>query len=164
MPTKSAVPVREGQEVWETTTDGVVWIPTVDARNRERLVRVGESAGSRLLISTLDREVAQDRVRPDGTDPFRNGMLRRVDVDQNLDENTRSEHALSTDQLTAIFGRSGTAFRSAVDKLSEFNVRRLNDLAEPMDASASQTTYLREKVLSYRPVVDEDSFRDLTGR
>lgn len=154
---------REGEEIWATTTGGVVWVPVVDARGRENVIRVGDFAGSELRISTIDREVAQSRVRPVGTDPFRNGMLKRIDADQNLVPETASTQAVSTDELTAIFAKNGNAFRSAVGQLNEHNVRRLNDLAEPMDATASQSAFLRELIESYKPKVDEASYRDLTS-
>lgn len=160
--TKRRPRTRAGEEVWETTTDGTVYIPVVDARGREQVIQVGGAAGSILRIASLDREIAQDRV-PDGTDVFRNGMLRRVDADQNEDEKTASTAAISTQQLIDIFTKAGNAFRSAVDKLDEFNVRRLHEAMEMCDASVSQQNYLNEKLAAFRPQGDLASYRDLRG-
>ncbi len=160
--TKRRPRVRPGEEIWETVTDGTVYVPVVDARGREQVVMVGGAAGSILRIAALDREIAQDRV-PDGTDPFRNGMLRRVDMDQNEDPKTASTSAISTQALIDLFTKSGAAFRAAVDKLDEFNVRRMYEAMEMVDATASQQNYLREKVESYRPAGDLASYRDLRG-
>jgi len=153
---------RPGEEVWETTTDGTVWVPIVDVRGRESYVEVGGVAGSVLRITSIDREVAQDRV-PTGNDPFVNGMLRRIDADQNADPKTASDQALGTDELVAVFTKSGTAFRAAVDKLSEHNVRRLYEAMELVDATASQQAYLREKIASFRPKGNDAAYADLRG-
>lgn len=133
---------REGQEIWETTTEGTVWVSVVDERNRERAVSVGGKVGSRLRLTALDREIVQDAILNSGSDPFTNGLLRRVDADQNLDPATSTDQAFSTEQLLVLFSKSGNAFQAAVRRLNEVNVRRMADMAEGVDASASQIAFL----------------------
>lgn len=134
--------VRDGEEVWETTTDGRVWVATTDIRGKVKLVSAGGKTGTRLRISSADREANQDRVIEDLDDPFTNGMLRRVDADQNADESTASDQALTTDDLMKLFAKSGMAFQSAVKKLNERNIRRMREMCEAVDASTSQVAFL----------------------
>lgn len=137
---------RPGEEIWETVTEGRVWVVTTDHRGHERRTSVGGKAGARLRITTVDREINQDRIMEDTSDPFRNGMLRRVDADQNTDERTASDQALTTEQLVTVFAKSGMAFQSAVKKLNERNVRRLREMCEAVDASTSQVAFLDKHI------------------
>lgn len=151
---------RPGEEIWETTTDGRVWVSQTDERGHTRETSVGGKAGSRLRISTIDREICQDRVM--GPDPFTNGMLRRVDADQATDPRTASDDVLSTEDLMVGFSKSGNAFRSYVDRLSEFNVRRMHEMAEMVDASQSQVTYLRTVITDrFRQEGDTPTYREM---
>src|SRR6185437_14101277 len=77
--TRRAPRAREGEEIWETTTEGLVWVPIVDTRGREKQVKVGGRVGSRLRIATEDRELAEERLQDPLASAFRNGMLVRVD-------------------------------------------------------------------------------------
>ena len=149
---------REGEEVWETTTDGRVWIP-LDVRGREQAVTVGGRAGSRLRVRAIDREIAQDRCLDD--DPFTNGLLKRVDADQQSDPRTASPNVLSTEDLMVGFSKNGMAFRSFVDKLSEFNARRMAEMAEMVDGSTSQVSYLREVVARFKVEGDTPTYREM---
>lgn len=132
--------------MWETTTTGVVWVPVVDERGRERDVRTGGKEGARLRLSITDREIAQERMMDPASDPFTNGLLRRVDADQNAVPDTVTDQALSTTELLVVFSKSGAAFQSAVRKLNEINVRRMRDVAETVDASTSQVTFLDAQI------------------
>jgi hypothetical protein len=153
---------REGEEIWETTTAGTIWAMVTDDRGKEKSVSVGGAVGQRLRIKSLDREIGQDRVLDDASDPFVNGLLKRVDADQNLDERTQSEQVLSTEELMAIFDSTGNAFQSKVRKLNELNVRRLRDAAETLDAKASQLAFLDEHIAeNYKGGGDTVTYREM---
>jgi hypothetical protein len=155
---------RAGEEIWETLVPGRVWVAVTDDRGREKAISVGPKVGARLRIKSLDREVAQDAILNDDSDPFTNGLLRRVDADQQDEESTASEQVLTTEQLMDVFGRTGMAFQSAVKKLNELNVRRLREMAEALDAKASQIafldTFLEE---NFRAGGDTPTYRELKG-
>lgn len=136
--------VREGEEMWETTTNGRVWVVVSDHRGVEKEVSVGGKAGSRLRIKTLDREILMDRLPYGKETAFTNGLLKRIDQDQNLDERTATDQAFRTDELVALFAKSGNAFQAAVKKLNAINVGRMIDMAEAVDASASQISFLQQ--------------------
>lgn len=153
---------REGEEIWETTTPGTVWVQVTDDRGKEKSVSVGGKPGQRLRIKSLDREVNQDAILEDASDPFTNGLLKRVDADQQLNPQTASDQVLTTEQLLETFKSSGNAFRSKVTKLNELNVRRLVEMAEAADASASQISFLREHVAQYRQEGDTPTWRELS--
>lgn len=144
--TQKQLRARPGEEIWETTTEGRVWVVQTDHRGHERRVNVGGKVGQRLRITAVDREINQDRILEEESDPFRSGMLKRIDADQNTDERTASDQALSTDELIPVFAKSGMAFQSAVKKLNERNVRRLREMAEAVDASTSQVTFLDKHI------------------
>lgn len=155
---------REGEEIWETTTPGTVWVMVTDDRGRDKAVSVGGKPGQRLRIKSMDREICQDRILDDSGDPFVNGLLKRVDADQNDDEKTVSDQALSTEELMAIFEKTGNAFQVTVRKLNELNVRRLREAAEHLDAKASQLSFLDEHIeANYKGGGDTPTYRELKG-
>lgn len=155
---------REGEEIWETTTAGTVWVRTTDDRGKEKDISVGGKPGARLRIKSYDREVCQDAILTDGADPFTNGLLKRVDADQQDDPMTASDQVLTTDELMGVFKKSGNAFQSAVRKLNELNVRRLQEMAEALDATASQMSFLNEHIEeNYRQHGDTPTYRELKG-
>lgn len=154
---------RDGEEIWETTTAGTVWVLVTDDRGKEKSVSVGGAQGQRLRIKSLDREINQDAIMEDGSDPFTNGLLKRIDADQQLDPGTKSDQVLDTEQLMDIFKASGNAFQAKVKKLNELNFRRLYDMAEAADASASQISFLREHLTNFRQEGDTATYRELTA-
>lgn len=155
---------RDGEEIWETTTPGKVWVTVTDDRGKEKSVRVGGAPGQRLRIKSLDREVNQDAILGDDSDPFTNGLLKRVDADQQQDPMTASDQVLDTEQLMELFKKSGNAFQAAVKKLNELNFRRLHEMAEAADASASQIAFLREHLTAtFRLEGDTPTWRELNA-
>lgn len=157
-------------ETWEITTDGRVWLTTV-AHNRfgqpmEKSVSLGPNkAGSKLKISQADRELNQERVADEKHDPFRNGLLVRLDQPQNADPATTSLDAIPTRDLLELFTKHGNAFHAAVDALGEVPVRRLYDLCDDVDATAKQKEYLAEQIeLRFtNRRSQEDAVFDLSG-
>lgn len=147
-PRPSRARVREGEELWETTTDGAIWYVITDQRGREKHKRVGGKAGTRIRITTADRELNQDNIIDPDKDPWHNGFLKRVDKDQSEDEATATDQALSTEELMALFAKNGNAFQSAVRGLNERNCRRMLAIAEDVDASVAQVNFLQEHVTS----------------
>jgi hypothetical protein len=155
---------RPGEEIWETLVPGRIWVTTTDDRGKTKDTSVGPQVGSRLRIKSLDREVAQDSILDDASDPFTNGFLKRVDADQNLDELTASEQALTTEELVELFSKTGNAFQAGVRRLNELNVRRLREMAEALDAKASQISFLDSHIEeNYRGGGDTPTYRELKG-
>lgn len=151
--TKRAPQTREGEEVWETTTPGTVWVPVVDTRGREKEVKVGGKVGARLRLQTEDRILAEERLLNPENSPFRNGLLVRIDARRgdHADPDLDQGQEISTEELMAAFAKSGNAFHAFVDKLNEINVRRMHEMSEAVDASVAQATYLAQRVAAYRP-------------
>lgn len=155
---------RPGEEVWELTVSGTVWVEVTNDRGKPTPLRVGGKPGARLRISTEDRVIVQERVVDPEADPFTNGMLVRIDADQQADSKTASVDALTTEDLMKIFSKSGRAFQSAVDKLGQLSVRRMTEMAEDVDATASQISYLKEQLETRWPLGgDTPTYRELTG-
>lgn len=137
---------REGEEIWATTTAGTIYYVTTDSRGHEKQRKVGGKEGSRMRITTVDRELNQDAIDKTESDPWSNGLLKRLDQDQNDHEATQSTQAFETEELMAFFAKTGNAFQSQVRRLDERNVRRMRGMAEDVDASASQIQFLTDHI------------------
>ncbi len=154
--------VRPGEEVWESTVASQVWVETTDEKGRSRSVLV--RGGGRLRITSIDREINQDLTVNAEHDPFTNGMLIRIDAPQDTDPRTASDQALDTNGLVEIFAKTGKVFERKVNALNEVNVRRMWDMRESVDATASQVAYLRSTLDEKWPIgADTPSYRELKG-
>lgn len=153
MPATAAAPPapHEVMETWEITTPGRVWLKvTTHNRHGQPIIKdisLGpQRVGQKLKITQADREMNQEDVADTAFDPFRNGLLVRVDADQNSDPNTESVDALTTQQLMDIFAKHGNAFRASVEKLGEVPIRRLREMADALDATVKQVSFLDEVI------------------
>ena len=149
---------REGEEIWETTTAGRVWVLVTDERGRETARSAGGKVGSRLRITTLDREIAEDRVQ-EGDSAFTNGLLVRVDTA--APPVTGPTNAMTTDALVVGFSKHGNAFKTFVEALNEINLRRMRDMADVVDATTSQVALLDRCVKTYRVEGDTPTYREM---
>jgi len=124
-----------------------------------------KKSGQKLRISRADREMNQENVSDPKFDPFVNGLLVRVDKDQNLDKKTASTDAVSTKDLLAIYELKGDAFRIEVSKLGQVPIRKLREMAEAVDAAVSQIAILDEVIAErYRKAASQpDAVFDLGG-
>jgi len=145
------LPAREGEEVWAIQVPGAVTL-RVTTFNRfgqavEGAMTVGPNrSGQQFRIKTEDREENQAICMSPEHDPFLNGMLVRVDADQQQDPRTASKDALTTESLLDIFDLEGKAFEAKVRSLGELPLRRLADVGESMDASHRQINFVRELI------------------
>ena len=130
----------DGEELWESVVPGAVWVTVTNKRDEQESRSVGQ--GQVLRITTRDREICQDAIRDPKHDPFTNGMLRRVDADQNEDPRTESIDAMGMDELIAVFAKTGPQFERKISSLGEIPIRRLRGIAEDVDATHSQIQFL----------------------
>jgi len=160
-PTKKPPRAREGEEIWETTTAGTIYIQQTDAKGRVKRNRIGGREGTRLRISKTDREIHQDQCGPDNC--FTNGLLIRVDARaEEEQEETGSPHQLSTEELMAGFARHGAAFTAFVDALAELNVRRMAAIADSVEATVAQVSYLNKVIVErFRVHGDTPTYREM---
>ncbi len=153
---------RTGEEIWETTTGGRVWVEVTNEKGQPRALSAGGRAGARLRITSEDREIAQERILNPDLDPFTNGLLVRIDTDQQGDDRTKSVNALNTEQLVEVFAKTGKKFHDAVDSFNELTVRRLLAIAKDVDATNSQITYLEKAVEERWPIGgDTPTYREM---
>lgn len=161
---------KEGEEVWEVTTAGRIWLQqTTYTRTGQPIfkdISVGPNkAGSFLRISTDDRRYNQEQCADTENDMFRNGLLVRVDQPQSADPDTASDEALTTQDLLSIYAKNGKQFEVAVAKLGELPIRRLREMAEAVDATAKQVEHLDEVIFDRYKIgaSQEDAVYDLGG-
>lgn len=147
--TATAVRTQPGIEVWEITIEGAVWIPVLDTRGNEKQVKVGPRKGARLRIKTADREASQDRVLYEGSDPFSNGVLVRIDGEYGERRTTETdlEGGAYTDEVLAfVMEKTGPAFEAAVRSMEERGVRALKNYALAHDGTVSQLKFVQEEI------------------
>jgi len=149
--TAQPLQAHEVIETWEISTPGRVWLQTTTySRHNQPVIKdisLGPNrVGQKLKITQADREMNQERVADSAHDPFRNGLLVRVDADQNTDIATASQDALTAAQLMDIFSKHGNPFRTAVEALGEVPIRRLREMADAVDATVKQVQFLDEVI------------------
>lgn len=136
-------PSRPNEEIWECTVPGRVSLTVTNERGGTRLATV-KGKGQILRISTIDREMAEEVIRETPNNPFRNGML--VRVDNRKGDHNPSTDELSDDDLREIFGLDNDDFGALLPQLSEVNVRRLKEMAKTEDVRHAQVEMLDEHI------------------
>lgn len=139
MSTKTATPSRPDEEIWECTIPGRVSMDVSNDRGGTKHISVIGN-GKRLRITTIDRERAEEVIREGQNNPFRNGML--VRIDSNKGEHQPSPDELTDDELKVMFDLDNDTFETMVPELSEVNIRRLKALAKAVDARQAQVEFL----------------------
>ena len=156
-------------ETWAITTEGRVWLQVTSFTRHgqpiDKDVSLGpRKVGQKLTISAADRERNQENASDPAFDPFVNGLLVRLDVDQNTVQATVSSDALSTAALLAIYELRGDAFRQALVGLGQVPIRRLREMADSVDATASQIGALEDVIDEFRNARSQvDAVFDLNG-
>lgn len=144
MTEKKGFLVREGEEVWESTTPSQVWME-IGLPDKTTKMITAHGVGARLRLQTADRQIYQERLERKEHDVFTNGLLVRVDADQQEDEDTTSPSAVTDEALMKLFNLKQIArFRNAIDELSEISLRRLVTLAKSSDIGTKQQEALKE--------------------
>lgn len=170
------VTAREGEEVWETTTDATIWLTTTFHRGnvqQEKATQFGGAKGSRVRIKTMDRLTAQEMSEDSA---FDNGLLRRLDVprtssltsppapdsDEPNAPEARAEdggpQALTDEELTEIFGTNLNTFKARVNRMNELNVRRMKALITPNE-SGERAVDPRATEIAYLDAIIEEKYK-----
>lgn len=135
------VRARPDEEVWENTGAGKVHVRVADPR-RPKGTRVHTVEGhGRIRLSTEEREYNSMEFFEAHKDPFRNGVLRRLDVpteEKPLDPEYKEDQALYDADLVALLAKSGNAFQAAVKGLDQRNCERMRELVNADDSPATQ--------------------------
>jgi hypothetical protein len=149
------------EEVWETTGHGWVYAQVTGVDGKPRTIKAGGRPGQKLRISEYDRLKCQERVLSDIHDIFVNGMLIRVSVDEEAESNPNQ---LTAEAIISLFSITGPEFNDRIDELNEYNVRRLLEACEDLDATNSQSEYLKKTLAQKWPIGgDTPMYRELQG-
>ena len=140
MSAKTITVSRPDEEIWECTIPGRVSMDVSNERGGTKHISVIGN-GKRLRINTIDRERAEEVIRDGQNNPFRNGMLVRIDA--NNGEHVPSADELTDDDLKVMFELDNDTFEAMVPELSEVNIRRLSVLAKAVDARQAQVEFLK---------------------
>ena len=136
---------RQDEEIWECQVEGTIYFEVTNHKGVPKSTSV-RGVGSRIRLTTEDRILMQERILDRINDPFVNGMMLRLDADQQGDEATRSTDALSEADLIAAFQLDPGDFSDYVSSLSEVNVRRLNTLKKKAKATVEQAEYIQQLI------------------
>lgn len=155
--------VESIEEVWETTGSGMVYAQVTGIDGKVRSVKAGGRPGQKLRISEYDRIRNQERVVDDKADPFSNGMLLRISPPSDSFDDENPNH-LAAEDIIELFSITGPEFSKRVDALNEYNVRRMLELCEDLDATNSQIQTLKSVVATKWPIGgDTPMYRELQG-
>jgi len=151
--------VESVEEVWETTGHGTIYVRATGVDGRDKSVKVGGKPGQKLRISEYDRVRNQERVMDMKADVFTNGMLIRVDMDGDDNPNL-----LSAEGIVELFTVTGPEFKARVDALNEYNVRRLIEVCDELDATNSQINCLKDTLAAKWPIGgDTPMYKELSA-
>lgn len=148
---KIGLKAGEGEEIWAIQVPGTVNLRILTPNRFGQMVD-GEMSfgpnrqGQQFKLKTIDREENQTRCVDPKLDPFLNGMLTRVDADQQADPNTVSLNALSTEDILNIFDLTHDKFAARIESLGEVVLRRMIEVGLSMDVSHRQIRLLEETV------------------
>lgn len=149
-----------GQEKWRMNLNSVVFLEVLGRdrynNNIARELKIGPSReGYEFVISTSDRVANQSAVVDEAFDPFRNGTFTRTDADQQLDPNTRSEQAITDEDILAMLDLSIEDLEARVSSYGEVPIRRILAVATAMDASHQKIsmleTLIQDRYLTSKP-------------
>lgn len=136
------------REIWELTIPGRVTMTITNSLGRPQQVSA-MGKGQRLRVSADDRIVAEESIRLPEHNPFRNGMLVRVDKSSS---HHPSHDEIADDEMRAIFELDQDDFRETVTALGEINVRRLKALTVEADAARSQMEFIEDLIAERYPI------------
>lgn len=143
--------LEEGYEMWAMQTDSCQYIEIL-GHNRfgqpmAKQLPIGPNRkGFQFQITPHDRVENQRLCVNPGEDPFRNGTFLRVDADQQADPNTKSQAALSVEDLLGICDLEQDVFEVRVAEMPEVPLRRLADVAVSMDIGHRKVSFLQENI------------------
>lgn len=155
---------RAGEEIWESNIPGRVFVESTNPSTGRAKSTSCVGKGSRLRISTLDRLIAEEGIRESSNNPFRNGMLTRVDAEADKLDGDVS-NALTDTQLFELFALTPAEFIGALDSLTELNVRRLKEACVSQDATNSQVEAIQAVLDKKYPVSSGETptWREMQG-
>lgn len=152
---------RRDEEIWECQVEGTIYFEITNHKGAPASTSV-KGVGSRIRVTTEDRILMQERILDRVNDPFVNGMMIRIDADQQEDESTRSTDALSEAELIAVFDLEPADFAEYVSSLSEVNVRRLAGMKKKAKITVEQAEYIQELIAEkYSVGGDTPTYREM---
>lgn len=153
-------------ETWEMRVEGKIVLKVLKANRfnqpiEDRLVVGPKRKGMRFTITQDDRRDNQRIIAAVEHDPFKNGMLLRIDEDQQDEPETKTVAALTDEQYLEVLDLDDDAFRTRVAELPEVPVRNLRAMAEGAGASHVKVTWLDEHIAErFRPGGPQTSIAD----
>lgn len=153
--------VESVEEVWETTGAGMIYVTVMGVDGNPRSISAGGRPGQKLRLTEYDRMKNQERVLDDKADVFTNGMLVKLSP---VDEVVDNVNQLTAEEIVKLFTITGPKFNDQVDQLNEYNVRRLIEMCDDLDATNSQVQYLAQTLAQKWPIGgDTPMYRELQG-
>lgn len=150
---------KAGQEIWETTTDATVFITTEDSKGKERTRKYGGKRGSRIRITTEERDYVEENLRDFDRSPFRSGILKQVGGLAVIED--ERNHLSDEEMVLAFKQKSGAVFQRWIGGLNEINLYRARDMLAAVDATRSQTEAITEALAPYGKGHTVETWREM---
>lgn len=140
---------RKFVETWESVADCQYAVIKFDARGDERPEVV--QPGRRVMLTTEERVVTQDRVLEAKNDPFLNGSFRPVRVPETIDMKT-NPNALSQEEILSVLRSSPFAWGEYMKTIdSPQTLRRMLELSEQAEVSLARYREVEAKLRQVKP-------------
>jgi hypothetical protein len=133
---------KTDKETWTNAGAGEVWIQTIDPHTN-KLKHTPVRSGAKVLITTEERQINQDRAASPDKDLFMNGTLtpvRLVDTAEDYQEIANNPNLLSEDDMRDIFKLKGAAFKNRLGTITNaIALSRMNEMAKEEESGLNVT-------------------------
>lgn len=123
---------KTDKETWKNAGAGEVWINVIDPHT-QRLKHTPVRSGAKVLITTEERQINQDRAASKEKDFFSNGTLtpvRLVDTAEDYAEIASNPNLLSEDDMRAVFKLTPAKFKARLAEITNtIAVNRMLEMA-----------------------------------
>jgi hypothetical protein len=138
---------KTDKETWQNSGAGQVWINLFDPVNNGKLKHTPVRSGGKILLTTEERQLNQDRASSGDLDVFMNGTLipvRLVDTADDYEEIASNPNLLSEDDMREIFKLKAPTFKKRLSEITNsIAVSRMLEMAkeEESDLNVSMAQF-----------------------
>jgi hypothetical protein len=149
------------KETWKNAGAGEVWINVIDPHT-QRLKHVPVRSGNKIMITTEERQINQDRAASSDKDFFTNGTLtpvRLVDTAEDYAEIASNPNLLSEEDMRDMFKLKAAQFKARLaDITNAIAISRMAEMAKAeesgLNVTMAQFKALEQRLAELRGGVD----------
>lgn len=130
------------KETWKNAGAGEIWISVIDPHT-QRLKHVPVRSGGKIMITTEERQINQDRAADVKNDFFTNGCLtpvRLVDTADDYAEIASNPNLLSEDDMRDMFKLKAADFKARLAEITNsIALARMTEMAKAEESGLNVT-------------------------